>query len=121
MASTVSRQINYEEKQIILNRHGRKCFATGHDIPEEPHAQGTKGANRESGIDFPLLLRAPRGHQESLFYCAVSRLHERLACCARTQCLVRKRLRVPSRHRERRRMFPVEPSRAEIQEALAAM
>src|SRR5947199_779004 len=34
MAITLKRQINDEEKQIILERHGRKCFATGHEIPE---------------------------------------------------------------------------------------
>ncbi|MBS3909581.1 MAG: HNH endonuclease [Actinobacteria bacterium] len=33
MAITLKRQIDDEEKQIILKRHGRKCFATGHDIP----------------------------------------------------------------------------------------
>lgn len=34
MTVTLKRQISPEEKQIILDRHGRKCFATGHDIPE---------------------------------------------------------------------------------------
>ena len=34
MAITLKRQINDEEKQVILKRYGRKCFATGHDIPE---------------------------------------------------------------------------------------
>lgn len=34
MAITLKRQINDEEKQIILKRYGRKCFANGHDIPE---------------------------------------------------------------------------------------
>jgi len=34
MAITLKRQIDDEEKQIIVNRFGRKCFATGHDIPE---------------------------------------------------------------------------------------
>lgn len=34
MAVTLKRQISEEEKQTILERHGRKCFATGHDIPE---------------------------------------------------------------------------------------
>jgi hypothetical protein len=34
MAITLKRQINDEEKEIILKRYGKKCFATGHDIPE---------------------------------------------------------------------------------------
>ena len=35
MAITLKRQLNDEEKQIILQRHGRVCFATGHAIPDE--------------------------------------------------------------------------------------
>lgn len=35
MAITLKRQLNDEEKQIILQRHGRVCFATGHAIPAE--------------------------------------------------------------------------------------
>ncbi|MCG6170146.1 HNH endonuclease [Leptospira sanjuanensis] len=34
MAITLKRQLNDEEKNIILNRHGRHCFATGHLIPD---------------------------------------------------------------------------------------
>ncbi|MDD5129724.1 MAG: hypothetical protein PHS66_01535 [Candidatus Omnitrophica bacterium] len=34
MAITLKRQINDDEKKIILNRHGRICFANGHAIPE---------------------------------------------------------------------------------------
>jgi len=34
MAIALKRQLNDEEKNVILARHGRKCFATGHDIPE---------------------------------------------------------------------------------------
>lgn len=34
MASTLRRQISDDEKAIIINRYGRKCFATGHDIPD---------------------------------------------------------------------------------------
>ena len=34
MAITLKRQLNDEEKQVILKRHGRKCFATGHIIPD---------------------------------------------------------------------------------------
>ncbi|MDR3234949.1 MAG: hypothetical protein LBT46_15025 [Planctomycetaceae bacterium] len=34
MAITIARQISEQEKQTILARYGRKCFATGHDIPE---------------------------------------------------------------------------------------
>lgn len=34
MAITLNRQISDEEKQIILERYGRKCFATGHAIPD---------------------------------------------------------------------------------------
>ena len=33
MAITLKRQLNEAEKQIILGRHGRTCFATGHAIP----------------------------------------------------------------------------------------
>ena len=34
MAITMKRQLNDEEKQIILKRHGRNCFATGHPITD---------------------------------------------------------------------------------------
>jgi 5-methylcytosine-specific restriction endonuclease McrA len=34
MAITLKRQLNDEEKQIILDRHGKVCFATGHSIPD---------------------------------------------------------------------------------------
>jgi hypothetical protein len=34
MAITLRRQISDEEKAVIIKRYGRKCFATGHDIPE---------------------------------------------------------------------------------------
>lgn len=34
MAITLKRQISEDEKKIILERHGRNCFATGHAIPE---------------------------------------------------------------------------------------
>ncbi len=34
MAIALKRQLNETEKQIILSRHGRTCFATGHTIPE---------------------------------------------------------------------------------------
>jgi len=34
MAITLKRQIDGDDKKIILRRHGRKCFATGHAIPE---------------------------------------------------------------------------------------
>jgi len=35
MAITLKRQLTPEEKDIILQRHGRVCFATGHAIPNE--------------------------------------------------------------------------------------
>ena len=35
MAITLKRQLTPEEKTIILQRHGRVCFATGHAIPEQ--------------------------------------------------------------------------------------
>jgi len=35
MAITLKRQLSDEEKQVILARHGRACFATGHAIPTE--------------------------------------------------------------------------------------
>lgn len=34
MAITLKRQIDDADKAVILGRHGRKCFATGHTIPE---------------------------------------------------------------------------------------
>lgn len=34
MAITLKRQIDDDDKAIILKQHGRKCFATGHVIPE---------------------------------------------------------------------------------------
>ena len=34
MAIMMKRQLNDDEKQIILNRFGRTCFANGHAIPE---------------------------------------------------------------------------------------
>jgi len=34
MAITLRKQISDEEKAIIIRHFGRKCFATGHDIPE---------------------------------------------------------------------------------------
>ena len=35
MAITLKRQLNDEEKKIIIKRHGRICFATGHEIPAQ--------------------------------------------------------------------------------------
>jgi hypothetical protein len=35
MAITLRRQLNEDEKQVILKTHGRKCFATGHVIPDD--------------------------------------------------------------------------------------
>jgi hypothetical protein len=35
MAITLKRQLTPDEKNIILQRHGRICFATGHAIPEQ--------------------------------------------------------------------------------------
>ena len=34
MAITLKRQLNDDEKARILEIHGRRCFATGHEIPE---------------------------------------------------------------------------------------
>jgi len=34
MAIMMKRQLNEDEKQIILNRHGRCCYANGHAIPD---------------------------------------------------------------------------------------
>jgi hypothetical protein len=34
MAVTLKRQLDDEEKKTILARHGTKCFANGHDIPD---------------------------------------------------------------------------------------
>lgn len=35
MATTLRRQLSDSEKEQILKRHGRKCFATGHEIPAD--------------------------------------------------------------------------------------
>ena len=39
MATTLKRQLNDEEKAIIVRRFGRKCFAIGHTIPEDENMQ----------------------------------------------------------------------------------
>ncbi len=39
MAITVKRQLDDGEKQTILQRHGRVCFATGHPIPDNETVQ----------------------------------------------------------------------------------
>lgn len=39
MAITLKRQLNDEEKAVILHRFGRKCFATGHSIAEDEKLQ----------------------------------------------------------------------------------
>jgi hypothetical protein len=57
MAITLKRQIDDEDKKTIIQCHGRKCFATGHDIPEsEPihfdhiHAFALGGESELSNI-----------------------------------------------------------------------
>lgn len=39
MTITLKRQLNDEEKRIILKQHGRICFANGHPIPETEGVQ----------------------------------------------------------------------------------
>jgi hypothetical protein len=39
MTMTLKRQLNDDEKQHILRVHGRKCFATGHHIPDGEEVQ----------------------------------------------------------------------------------
>jgi 5-methylcytosine-specific restriction endonuclease McrA len=39
MTVTLKRQLNGDEKAQILERHGRKCFATGHEIPADETVQ----------------------------------------------------------------------------------
>ena len=39
MAITLKRQLDEGEKQTILQRHGRICFATGHPIPDDQTVQ----------------------------------------------------------------------------------
>ena len=34
MAIIMTRQLSDAEKQIVLDRHGRICYATGHAIPQ---------------------------------------------------------------------------------------
>lgn len=57
MAITLKRQISEEEKQVVIGRFARKCFATGHDIPDgEPihfdhiHAYSLGGASELDNI-----------------------------------------------------------------------
>jgi hypothetical protein len=39
MAITLRRQVDQDEKAVILKRHGRVCFATGHPIPKDDAVQ----------------------------------------------------------------------------------
>ncbi len=39
MAVTLSRQISDDEKELILKRHGKKCYATGHEIADDSDIQ----------------------------------------------------------------------------------
>jgi hypothetical protein len=39
MAITLRRQLDADEKALILKRHGRICFATGHKIPQDDTVQ----------------------------------------------------------------------------------
>ncbi len=39
MATTLRRQLDADEKALVLKRHGRLCFATGHKIPEDEVVQ----------------------------------------------------------------------------------
>src|SRR2546430_15941685 len=39
MAITLRRQLDQDEKALILKRHGRVCFATGHQIPKDDAVQ----------------------------------------------------------------------------------
>jgi hypothetical protein len=39
MAITLKRQISEDEKKRIIERFGRKCYATGHEIPETEEIQ----------------------------------------------------------------------------------
>lgn len=39
MTVTLKRQLNDDEKQRVLQVHGRKCFATGHTIPDSDGVQ----------------------------------------------------------------------------------
>ena len=34
MSILLKRQLNDDEKEIVLRQHGRRCFANGHAIPE---------------------------------------------------------------------------------------
>jgi hypothetical protein len=39
MAITLRRQLDQDEKALVLKRHGRVCFATGHQIPKDDGVQ----------------------------------------------------------------------------------
>ena len=53
MTSTLKRQLTDEEKEYVLRRDGRRCFATGHQIPDGDAVQFdhiyafTKGGSSE--------------------------------------------------------------------------
>jgi hypothetical protein len=58
MAIMLRRKLNEDEKATILKMHGRKCFATGHPIPENEvvhfdhiRAFATGGATELNNID----------------------------------------------------------------------
>ena len=39
MAITLRRQLGDDEKQVVLEKHGRVCFATGHPIADDENVQ----------------------------------------------------------------------------------
>jgi hypothetical protein len=51
MAITLRRQLNDDEKQSVLKIHERKCFATGHLIPDGEAAFRSHPRLREWGSD----------------------------------------------------------------------
>jgi len=54
MATTLKRQLTDDEKDEILTRHGRICFATGHEIPvgERIHFDHIKAFSKQGPTDL---------------------------------------------------------------------
>ncbi|MCH9705808.1 MAG: HNH endonuclease [Proteobacteria bacterium] len=64
MAVTLARQISAEEKEIILNRFERKCYATGHDLPEgsEIHFDHIKAFSNKGASELDNIAPMCREH-----------------------------------------------------------
>jgi hypothetical protein len=79
MAITLKRQLDDGEKQIILKRHGRICFATGHPIPE---------GDRSNSTTFVPLRPSPRRLSTTLPLCAKCTTSKKVHSRSRTSVSV---------------------------------